>query len=104
MNDIALAVIAVLLYSGPLFPLAATLLFGRRSPEFFIWNRRLFIVLTTIQALSFVPYILATLFRTPDALHALLFPAALGVILFPGSLIIFICECGYFLFGNRRGR
>ncbi len=104
MNQTVVLVIGLLLYSGPLLPFAATLLFRRRSLELFRWNRLLFIVLTALQVLSFVPYVVATLCHNPDALHALFFPAALGLVLFPGSLIILVCECYYFLFGIRRGQ
>ena len=104
MSEVAWAAIALFIYSGPLFPLVGTLLFKKRSLEHFRWNRRLLIILMSLQALSFAPYILAVIFGNEDALHALIFPAALGALSFAGTLIYFACECYYFLFGIRKNQ
>ncbi len=93
MSEGLIAVIALLVYSGPLFPLAGTLFLRQRSREHFRRNRLLLIVLVSLQILSFVPYVLAELSHNPDALHALIFPAALGALLFVSTLVYLVWEC-----------
>jgi hypothetical protein len=104
MSEIWWGVIALVIYSGPLFPLLGTFLFKKRSAEHFKRNLRLLIVLMGQQVLSFAPYFLAVIFGNQDALHALFFPAALGLLLFAGTLIYFACECYYFFYGIRKNQ
>ncbi len=104
MNEIFIVVIAALMYSGPLFPLGATLFLRKRSFEHFKRDLRLFALLVSIQALAFSPYILAEIFRHPDALHALILPAALGALLFAGTLVYLTVECRYLFLRDRKKR
>ena len=102
MNEVLVGAIALLIYSGPLLPLAATLLFKKRSCQHFRRNRLLLIFLTSLQVLSFTPYVVAEITQNPDALHALFYPALLGVLLFTGTFIYLVCEWRYFVFEVRR--
>jgi hypothetical protein len=89
MSDRALLsyVVAVPVYSGPLLPLSVTLLFRRVSEKHFKRNVRLLVVLTSVQAASFLPYVFAVYSHERDALHALFLPFGLGVILFVAAAV-----------------
>jgi hypothetical protein len=83
----------ILAYSGPFIPLAVTLLFRKASAEHFRRNVWLLIVLTTIQAASYLPYILALRAEEPDSLYGLLLPFGLGALSFLATLPYCIAEC-----------
>lgn len=84
-------VLVLLIYSGPVVPLAATLLFRKASPEGFRLNCRLLLVLTGLQVASFLPYLyFGFITRNSDALYALYLPFGVGALLFASTLIYFI--------------
>jgi len=85
--------LVLLAYSGPLVPLSLALLFSKASREQFRRNLRLLLVLTPIQALSYLPYILADTTDTPDSMYRLLLPFGVGVLLFIVTLPYCIYEC-----------
>jgi hypothetical protein len=87
--------LGVLAYSGPLIPLTVTLLFRKASAKHFRLNVWLLIVLTAIQASSYLPYILAIRAEAPDSLYRLLLPFGLGALLFMVALPYCIAECVY---------
>ncbi len=93
LGPAAIGLVGAVVYSGPLFPLAATLLFRRASKARFKKNLRLLIGLSAVQALSFIPYAVASASSMgADALYYLMIPFALGAILFVGGLIHLVRE------------
>ena len=86
-------VLPLLLYSGAVVPLSVTLLLRKTSDERHRRNRRLLIVLLCVQAAAFVPFIIALVFRMPDAIHGLMWPALVGAVLFLWSLFHLAREC-----------
>ena len=57
-SDVALFLVGLLIYSGPVVPLLVPLFFKRASQTRFRWNRLLFLWLAGLQALLFMPFIL----------------------------------------------
>ena len=87
-------VLPLLLYGGAVAPLGVALMLDRDS-ERHRRHWRLFIVLFTIQAVSFLPFIVALLFGLSHAIHGLLWPALVGVVLFVWGIVILVSECIY---------
>jgi hypothetical protein len=79
---ISLKVLIVLCFSGPVVPLAATLVLKRASVHCFRRNRSLLLQLGILQAMSFGPYLVAEAFNEPEAYYALIIPFAMGVVMF----------------------
>jgi uncharacterized membrane protein len=86
-------VFGLLTASGPFVPLLATLFFRRASHEHFRGNLWALIILTGVQALSFVPFVLAEAADTPDSEHLLFIPFGLGVLMFIGASMYAVAEC-----------
>jgi len=97
--QISVTVLALLCYSGPLVPLTATLFLKKASVHCFRKNRSLLFQLGIIQALSFVPFLLAELFHQPEAYYALIIPFWIGALMFVGTL----AYCVYFVISAIRG-
>ncbi|HTG44185.1 MAG TPA: hypothetical protein VK633_06600 [Verrucomicrobiae bacterium] len=93
IGEFFILIFAALLYSGPVVPLSTTLLLRKRSRERFSFNLRLLAILTAVQVLAFLPYLLGIVFDQPDALHALILPFFTGVMLFIVALLYSIREC-----------
>ena len=85
--------LGLLAYSGPLVSLTLALLFSKASREHFRRNLWLLLVLTAIQALSYLPYVFAVTTDTPDSMYRLLVPFGLGALLFIVTLPYCIYEC-----------
>jgi len=102
MNEVLAHAAMLLIYSGPLLPLGATLFFRRRSIQHFKRNRLLFCLLMGVQALSFAPYVLAEIAHNPDALEVLFYPALVSALLFTGTAVYLVYECRYFFLETRR--
>ncbi|HZO55972.1 MAG TPA: hypothetical protein VFB63_24895 [Bryobacteraceae bacterium] len=81
-GHISLKVLALLCFSGPVVPLAATLFLKKASVHCFRRNRSLLVQLGILQALSFGPYLVAEAFDERNAHHALIIPFAMGVVMF----------------------
>jgi hypothetical protein len=86
-------IVAVLIYSGPVLPLSATLLLRRASRERFRSNLRLLAILMAVQVVLFLPFIFGVMFEWPDSLHTLIFPFCSGVLLFLVALVYSTREC-----------
>ncbi len=86
-------VLPLLLYSGAVVPLTAALYFDRHSERRHRHHRRLFIVMLAVQAVSFLPFLLAAILGLRDAIHALTLPAGVGAILFLWGLFVLGSEC-----------
>jgi len=91
------AILAIVVYSGPFFPLLATLLVPHAPRDRRISNIRRFALFSSIQALAFVPFAYGLLTHEPDAVHALYLPFFTGAAMFLGALIYAASE-----FGRRR--
>jgi hypothetical protein len=92
-GEFLIIVLALLIYSGPFVPLLAPLFFRRASRDRFRRNAWALVVLSSIQALSFLPYVLAVSTDTPDSLYRLYLPFFLGIPMFVATSVYAICEC-----------
>ncbi len=90
MHDMLLALVT---YAGPFVPMLAPLFLRRASHQRFRGNLWAFVILTGIQILSFVPFVLAERSDTPDAVYLLFIPFGLGVLLFVSTAVYAIAEC-----------
>jgi hypothetical protein len=86
-------VLPLLLYTGAAVPMTVALILDRHSDERHRRHRRLFVILITVQAVSFLPFIIALVLRLPHAIHGLLWPALVGVVLFLWGSVILVSEC-----------
>jgi hypothetical protein len=93
-RDIWNLILTVLVYSGPLLPMVATLLIRNASRERRNQNLRWLLLLTSIQALTFAPFFYGVVIREPDALHALYLPFFVGIPMFLGTLVYAASEYG----------
>jgi len=91
--DILIDILAVAVYSGPLFPSLVPLCFRRASQERFQKNVWVAVILSTIQALSFVPACIEFLTHAPDAIYSLTIPFVLGILMFIGASFFAVSEC-----------
>lgn len=82
-------------YSGPFVPLFVTLFFRRASHKHFRGNLLALIILTGVQALSFVPFVLAERAHTPESEHLLFIPFFVSVVMFFGASLYAVAECVY---------
>jgi hypothetical protein len=83
----------LLAYSGPLVPSIVPLFYRRASRERFHRNVWILVVLGSVQALSFVPFMHAVMTNTPDSIYRLYIPFFLGIPMFVATLVYAICEC-----------
>lgn len=90
-------VLPLLIYSGAVVPLSMAVILRKNSGERHRRHRRLLIILLCVQVVSFLPFIVALLFRVPHAIHGLIWPALIGAILFLWGLIYLASECVQFL-------
>ncbi len=94
-RDVFITLLGLLTYSGPFVPLFATLIFRRASRQHFRGNLWALVILTGVQALSFVPFVLAERADTPESEHLLFIPFGLGVLMFVGASVYAVAECVY---------
>jgi hypothetical protein len=92
-RDIFMLLLGLLIYSGPFVPLVATLFFRRASHVHFRRNGWALVILGGIQALSFLPYVVAVTTEQSDSLYRLFLPFGLGVLMFIGTSVYALCEC-----------
>ena len=85
----------LLLYPGPVLPLLVPLLFKGVSRSNFRRNLRILLVMTGMQAVFFLPFMIAEAREVPEAEHLLFIPFLTGIVLFLGSLIFTIFECAH---------
>ena len=83
----------LLLYTGAAVPMAVALILDRHSPERHRSHRRLLNIMFVVQAVSFLPFIIALVLKVPEAIHGLLWPALSGVVLFLCGLFVLASEC-----------
>ena len=99
IQSVLITVLGLLLYSGPFVPMFSTLLFRRASPQRFQRNCWTLVILCSLQALSFIPFWLASTQVDPDdegsALPLLILPVIVGLLLFVSTLIYAIAECAH---------
>jgi hypothetical protein len=86
-RDTWMAILAVLVYSGPILPLIATLFAPKTPRARLIQNIKRLLLLSGIQALAFVPYIYGLATDERDAEHALSLPFFTGIAMFLGALL-----------------
>ena len=92
IKNIALLMLALILYTGALLPLGVTCWLSRRDSDRFRRNRRLLLILLGVQVASFLPCAIAFLLRQPDAIHAMSLPCLVGLILFVWGMVRLIAE------------
>jgi hypothetical protein len=91
--DLPTRTLSVLGCSGPLLPMLLPLLLRRASQERFRWNLCLFVLLTSIQALSLAPFARAELRGDPEPGYYLFLPFYLGILMFLTTASYAIGEC-----------
>ncbi len=93
VEDILLGgLVPLLLYSGPILPFAIALMLRGRPPEAYRKDRRRLLILGCVQAVLFVPLVVAVLLHVPHAIHALTWPAIGGTILFVWGFLHLLSE------------
>jgi len=96
-QEILIAVLApfvlLLVCSGPLIPFSVALVGSRAGDDHFRRNVTLLVVLTALQGVSFLPYILAINTGAPDSLYRLYLPFGLGTLLFLVGVLYCVYEC-----------
>jgi len=92
-RDVFITLLALLIYSGPFVLSLMPLLFRRASRERFHRNVWILVVLTSIHALSFLPYVLAVTTDRPDSLYRLYLPFFLGIPMFIATSVYAVWEC-----------
>ncbi len=93
--DILLMLLGLLIYSGPLVPLVATLLFKRASHEHFRRNAWALVFLCGIQAISFLPLVFAVAAQKPESYLRLYIPFGVGVLMLFGTSVYAVFECAH---------
>ena len=83
----------LLLYTGAVVPLSVALLLCRKSADRHRRCRKLLITLFCVQAASFLPFTVALVLGTPQAIKGLIWPALVGVLCFPVGLFYMASEC-----------
>ncbi len=73
-------------YSGPVLPSIGILIIKLRIGMY--PYKRTIIILFCIHILAFVPFVIASLQKHPDFLHALFFPALTGVVTFIYGIVL----------------
>src|SRR5215468_2839142 len=92
-RDVFVTVLALLIYLGPLVPLAATLLFWRASRERLRRNLLLLFIAISLQAVSLLPFVFAELAHKAESEDLLSLPALTGLVMFVAFSIYAVCEC-----------
>lgn len=93
IRDVFVTGLGLLIYSGPLMPLLAPLMFKRASLQRFRINLRILFIATSLQALSIVPFVLAEAGQEPESELKLWYPFGLGVLTFITASIYAVVEC-----------
>ena len=97
ISNVALFILGLLIYSGPLVPLLVPLCFKRASSARFRRNRRLFLWLVGLQALLFVPFAVKVATTKPsgseDDNYWLFLPFVWGELMLVASTIYAGFEC-----------
>src|SRR5512139_3146284 len=93
--DILISILALLIYSGPFFPLLVSLALSRSSTQRFRRNLVILVIATGLQALSFLPLVFAVAGDKPESEYLLWYPFLLGVPAFiAASIYAFIESIG----------
>jgi FtsH-binding integral membrane protein len=94
-RDVFKTLLDLLPYSGPFFPLLATLFFRRASHQHFRRNVWALIILTGVQAMSFLLVVLGETADKPDYVYLFFIPFGLSALMFVVASVYAVAECIY---------